>query len=189
MKARDPSKRGTAVLVVAAAVAIAGGALTSRLSLKSDLSYLLPESTPSVRQLRALEKRARITATFMLGVESVDVAARARAGQALLRRIQALDAPALGIGGVTSDDGVFRRYTWDNRFLFADLEDLTAARDALRARMMKVNPLYVSLDDEPADPQKPGGDRVGRAPREAGRGPRTRRAIRRPWFLPTVGSS
>jgi hypothetical protein len=43
MKARDPSKRGTAVLVVAAAVAIAGGALTSRLSLKSDLSYLLPE--------------------------------------------------------------------------------------------------------------------------------------------------
>ncbi len=147
-------------MVVAAAVAIAGGALTSRLSVKSDLSYLLPESTPSVRQLRALEKRARITATFMLGVESTDVAARARAGEALLRRIQALDAPALGIGGVTSDDGVFRRYTWDNRFLFADLADLTAARDSLRARMMKANPLYVSLDDEPADQKEQGGDRV-----------------------------
>ena len=147
-------------MVVAAAVAIAGGALTSRLSVKSDLSYLLPESTPSVRQLRALEKRARITATFMLGVESADVAARARAGEALLRRIQALDAPALGIGGVTSDDGVFRRYTWDNRFLFADLADLTAARDSLRARMMKANPLYVSLDDEPADQKQQGGDRV-----------------------------
>ena len=160
MKARDPSKRGTAVLVVAAAVAVAGGAVTSRLSVKSDLSYLLPESTPSVRQLRALEKRARITATFMLGVESTDVAARARAGEALLRRIQALDAPALGIGGVTSDDGVFRRYTWDNRFLFADLADLTAARDGLRARMMKANPLYVSLDDESADQGKPGGDRL-----------------------------
>jgi predicted RND superfamily exporter protein len=160
MKVRDPSKRGTAVLVVAAAVAIASGALTSRLSVKSDLSYLLPESTPSVRQLRALEKRARITATFMLGVESVDVAARARAGEALLRRIQALDAAALGIGGVTSDDGVFRRYTWDNRFLFADLADLTAARDSLRARMMKANPLYVSLDDEPADQKKSGGDRL-----------------------------
>ena len=160
MKARDPSKRGTAVLVVAAAVALAGGALTSRLSVKSDLSYLLPESTPSVRQLRALEKRARITATFMLGVESTDVAARARAGEALLRRIRALDAPALGIGGVTSDDGVFRRYTWDNRFLFADLADLTAARDGLRARMMKANPLYVSLDDEPADQKSPGGDRL-----------------------------
>ena len=147
-------------MVVAAAVAIASGALTSRLSVKSDLSYLLPESTPSVRQLRALEKRARITATFMLGVESTDVAARARAGEALLRRIQALDAPALGIGGVTSDDGVFRRYTWDNRFLFADLADLTAARDGLRARMMKANPLYVSLDDEPAGQKKPDDDRL-----------------------------
>ena len=114
-----------------------------------------------MRQLRALEKRARITATFMLGVESVDVAARARAGDALLRRIEALDAPALGIGGVTSDDGVFRRYTWDNRFLFADLADLTAARDALRARMTKANPLFVSLDDEPASDQKnAGGDRL-----------------------------
>src|SRR4051812_20091894 len=164
MTDRDPSKRGTAVLIVAAVVAIAGGALTSRLSVKSDLSYLLPESTPSVRQLRALEKRARIAATFMLGVESTDVAARDRAGQALLRRIQALDASALGIGGITFDDGVFRRYTWDNRFLFADLDDLTAARDALRDRMMKTNPLYVALDD-PADPpagnQKgAGGDRV-----------------------------
>jgi hypothetical protein len=55
MKAGDPSTRGTAVLVVAAAVAIAAAALTSRLAVKSDLSHLLPESTPSVRQLRALE--------------------------------------------------------------------------------------------------------------------------------------
>jgi predicted RND superfamily exporter protein len=161
MTDRDPSKRGTTVLIVAAAVAIVGGALTSRLSVKCDLSYLLPESTPSVRQLRALEQRARIAATFMLGVESTDVAARARAGEALLRRIQALDAKALGIGGVTSDDGLFRRYTWDNRFLFADLDDLTAARDALRDRMMKANPLYVSLD-EPVDPpgDQKGADRL-----------------------------
>jgi len=151
-------------LVVAAAVAIAGAALTSRLTVKSDLSYLLPESTPSVRQLRALEKRARIAATFMLGVESTDVAARARAGEALLRRIRALDATTLGIGGVTSDDGLFRRYTWDNRFLFVDLADLTAARDTLRDRMMKANPLYVSLDD-PTDDRNdegtgPSGDRL-----------------------------
>jgi uncharacterized protein len=155
----DPSKHGTAILVVAAALAVAGGALTSRLAVKSDLSYLLPESTASVRQLRALEKRARVTATFMLGVESGDVVARARAGEALLGRIRALDATAFGIGGVTADDGVLRRYTWDNRFLFADLADLTAARDALRDRMMKENPLYVPLDD-PADRPAASGDRL-----------------------------
>ncbi len=145
---------------MAAAVAIAGATLTSRLTVKSDLSYLLPESTPSVRQLRALEKRARIAATVMLGVESTDVAARARAGEALLARIRALDATALGIGGVTSDDGLFRRYTWDNRFLFADLADLTAARDALRGRMAKANPLFVSLDEPTDDEKGPNGDRL-----------------------------
>ena len=38
---------------------------------------------------------------------------------------------ALRIAGITADDGVVRQYTWDNRFLFAPLDDLTAARDAL----------------------------------------------------------
>jgi uncharacterized protein len=137
---------GTAVLAIAAALAVVCGFFTSRLEVKSDLSYLLPESTPSVRQLRALEKRARVATTFMIGVESSDLAARARAGAALLRRLQALDAQALGIGDVTADDHVLRQFVWANRFLFADLKDLIAARDALRARVMQANPLFVSLD-------------------------------------------
>ena len=139
-------RRGTAVLGIAAALALVCGFLTSHLEVKSDLSYLLPESTPSVRQLRALEKRARVATTFMIGVESSDLAARARAGDALLRRLHALDAKALGIGSVTADDRVLRQFVWANRFLFADLKDLVAARDALRARVMNANPLYVSLD-------------------------------------------
>ncbi|MES1210181.1 MAG: MMPL family transporter [Pseudomonadota bacterium] len=141
--------RDRTVLAVAALLSVVAAGLTSRLSIKSDLSYLLPESTPSVRQLRAIEKRARVAATFMIGVESADPAARGRAGEALLRRIRALDARELGIAGITADDGVLRQYTWDNRFLFASLDDLTAARDALRDRAMKENPLYVPLD-EPA---------------------------------------
>jgi uncharacterized protein len=143
---RGVGRRSTAVLAIAAAVAVVCGFLASRLEVKSDLSYLLPESTPSVRQLRALEKRARVATTFMIGVESSDVTARARAGAALLRRLRALDAQALGIGDVTSDDHVLRQFVWANRFLFADLKELVAARDALRARVMQTNPLYVSLD-------------------------------------------
>ncbi len=153
-------ERDAAILAVAAVLAAVGGVLTSRLPVRSDLSYLLPESTASVRQLRAIEKRARVSATFMIGVESADPVARARAGDELLRRIHALDAEGLGIGGITSDDGVLRRYVWDNRFLFADLPDLTAARDALRERMAKVNPLFVSLDEAPAKPGAQGGDRL-----------------------------
>ncbi|HSS39783.1 MAG TPA: beta-L-arabinofuranosidase domain-containing protein, partial [Polyangia bacterium] len=147
----DPARaRDRTVLALAALLSVVAAGLTSRLSIKSDLSYLLPESTPSVRQLRAIERRARVAATFMIGVESADPAARDRAGQALLRRIRALDTQALRIAGVTADDGVLRQYTWDNRFLFASLDDLTAARDALRDRAMKENPLYVPLDDAPA---------------------------------------
>ena len=153
---RDPT-----VLAIAVILAVIGAWLTSKLAVKSDLSYLLPESTPSVRQLRAIEKRARVSATFMLGIESPDTAARARAGDELLRRIRALDAGALGIGGITADDGVFRRYAWDNRFLFADLNDLTSARDALRERLAKVNPLFVSLD-EPEPPPAGGGAAAGK---------------------------
>jgi predicted RND superfamily exporter protein len=154
------------ILAIAALLAALGGVLTSRLAVRSDLSYLLPESTPSVRQLRAIEKRARVSATFMIGIESADTAARARAGDELLRRIRALDAAALGIGGITADDGVVRRFAWNNRFLFADLGDLEAARDALRQRMAKVNPLFVSLDEPEAKPAggasggAKGGDRL-----------------------------
>jgi predicted RND superfamily exporter protein len=153
-------ERDTAVLALAVVLAAIGGTLTSHLKVRADLSYLLPESTPSVRQLRAIEKRARVSATFMIGVESADTAARARAGDELLRRIRSLDATALGIGGITSDDGVLRRYAWDNRFLFADLADLTAARDALQERMAKLNPLFVSLDEPAPHAAAPGHDRL-----------------------------
>jgi predicted exporter len=146
-------------LAVAGALAVASGVLASRLTVKSDLSYLLPESTPSVRQLRALEKRASVAATFMIGVESSDPAARTRAGTALLRRLRGLDAAALGMGGISADDGVVRRFAWDNRFLFADLADLRAAREALSERMTKENPFYVSLD-APAAAADPQGDGI-----------------------------
>lgn len=152
------------MLGIAAAVAIVCGFLTSRLEVKSDLSYLLPESAPSVRQLRALEKRARVATTFMIGVESSDQAARERAGAALLRRLQGLDAKALGIGDVTADDRVLRQFVWANRFLFTDLNDLVAARDALRARGMKANPFYVSLD---APVRGSGGDSLHNLRRQA----------------------
>ena len=97
----------------------------------------------------------------MIGVESSDPTSRATAGAALLRRLRALDAAALGIGDITADDGVLRRFAWNNRFLLADLADLTAARDGLRERFMKANPLYVSLD-QPSDGQKDGRDSVAR---------------------------
>lgn len=139
------------VLVLAVLLAVGAAAVASRLSVKSDVSYLLPETALSVRHLRALEKRARVAATFMLGIESQDVPARSRAATALLGRLARLDPN--DVGGINADDGVARQFGWEHRFLFADLEDLEEARDALRGALARQNPFYVSLeDDEPARP-------------------------------------
>src|SRR5262249_46931815 len=50
-------------------------------------------------------------------------------------------------------DADARRFAWQNRFLYASIDDLVDARDALRehirAAKLKGNPLYVDLEDEP----------------------------------------
>jgi uncharacterized protein len=139
--------RRRVVLVLAFGVAVGAAAIASRLTVKSDVSYLLPETARSVRHLRALEKRARVAATFMLGIESQDAGARQRAATALLRRLARLDPR--DVGSINADDGEARRFGWDHRFLFADLADLEEARDALRGALARQNPFYVSLDDAP----------------------------------------
>lgn len=133
------------MLLSAVIVGTAGLALTAQLSVKSDMSYLLPESSHSVQQLRDIEKRARVTAAFLLGVESDDPKARQAATDRLLQKLKTLHDP--DIGSITADDRVARQFAWDNRFLFADEQDLIAARDALQAEIRKANPFYVSLDD------------------------------------------
>lgn len=136
----------TAVLVSAMLLAAGGFVLTSQLSVKSDMSYLLPESSHSVQQLRAIEKRARVTAAFLLGVESDEPHARQAATDKLLQKLKALQSP--DIGSITVDDRVARQFAWQNRFLFAEEKDLIAARDALQAELRKQNPFYVPLDGE-----------------------------------------
>ena len=71
------------VIVLSWVVAIGSGLLASRLDVFGDFSNLLPPDTESVRHLRALEKRTRVLADYMVGVESADPVARADAGKML----------------------------------------------------------------------------------------------------------
>jgi predicted RND superfamily exporter protein len=140
------STHRTAVLVSAMLLAAGGFVLSSQLSVKSDMSYLLPESSHSVQQLRAIEKRARVTAAFLLGVESDEPKARQAATDKLLQKLKALQSP--DIGSITVDDRVARQFAWQNRFLFTEEKDLIAVRDALQAELRKQNPFYVPLNGE-----------------------------------------
>ena len=143
------------VLVASLVVAVVGAWFASQLSVEADLSYLLPPSAPSVRELRAIERRAQVLGTVMVAVEASDSHARARAARMLRERFEKL--PAGMISSITFDDSVARRFAWDHRWLAASLADLTAARDALHAELsearLRANPLYVDLDD-PAPPQR-----------------------------------
>jgi predicted RND superfamily exporter protein len=152
----DRSRVG--VLVLSVLVALIGGYLASRMSLRSDLTNLLPPTQPSVRDLTAIQKRARPFGTVQVAVESADPAARARVAAALSERLAKL--PPDLVSQFSADDGVAHRYIWANRFLFADLADLVEARNALAERVRRGtlhgNPLYIDLDD---DDKAPAADR------------------------------
>jgi uncharacterized protein len=138
------------ILAVGGVLAAVGTLLALQLPLRADLSSLLPPNERSVRDLEQIQGRTRVLGIALCGIASDDAALRSRAAKALGDRIRALD-PSL-VASVVSDDGVARRFGWENRFLFASLADLEDARDALSARIRRAklgaNPLYVSLDDD-----------------------------------------
>ncbi len=138
------------ILFVSMVLAVVAAALAARLPLKADLSNLLPPSARSVRDLEALKKRGRAFGTAFVVVKSDDPALRSRAARALYQRLQKLDHEL--VTNVDFDDSAAREYVWKHRFLFADLKDLTDARDAIKESIRKAkleaNPLFVDLDDE-----------------------------------------
>ena len=144
-------RHAIAVLLVSVVVAVVGGMLAARLPLQSDLTSLLPSSQSSVRELKAIQKRARPFGTVQIVIESQDAARAAAASDVLANRITSTVDPAL-IAQFSRDDGPRDRYAWANRFLFADYQDLVDAKAALEERIrnakLEANPLYIALDDD-----------------------------------------
>src|SRR5207302_3286011 len=112
-------------------------------------SYLLPQTARSVKDLRAIEQRARVVGSALVAVESDRPDERAAAAIEVRDNVLALGKDL--VASVTFDRKVEREFAWTNRWLYADLADLRAAHDALveqvaRAKLAE-NPLYVGLDD------------------------------------------
>jgi uncharacterized protein len=143
-------RRRREILIVSLVVLVAAGFLARRLPIRSDITHLLPPTTPSVVALHQLEARIPTFGTILVVAEGKDPARRARAGQLLAKQLRGLD-PEL-VTQVVADDRDARDFVWQNRFLFADLADLKTARDALddeiRRGKLASNPLYVDLEEE-----------------------------------------
>ncbi len=145
-----------AVIIASIAFALVAGWIATRISVRADFSYLLPQSARSVLDLRHIEKRARVVGTAMVVVESDRVESRRKAAVMARDRIAALGPE--WVASVTFDERVKRRYLWEHRWLLAPLADLEAARDALAAEIeqakLRANPLYVDLGDASAEESK-----------------------------------
>lgn len=148
--ARWIDRRRRTILAASVLVLAAAGWLAARLPIRGDFSHLLPADTPSVQALRVLEARVPSFGTIMVTAESADAMLRGRAIEGLAKRLEAL--PRDLVAQVIWDDREARDYIWKNRFLFAGLDDLAAARRALDDKIqhakLKANPLYVDLEGD-----------------------------------------
>ncbi|MGE0403569.1 MAG: RND family transporter [Kofleriaceae bacterium] len=148
--------------VLLLSIVIAGAAvfLAKNLEVRSDLTNLLPRSQQSVKDLTTVRDRARPFGTMQIVVESQDAAKVARASDGLAKRFAQL--PATLVSQLSIDDGPRQKFAWDHRFLFAELADLVAARDALKQRIddekLRANPLFIGLDDEDLPQTSPAHD-------------------------------
>jgi len=144
------------LIVLSVLITILGAYLAMRMTIKSDLTSLLPSGQRSVKDLVAVQQRARSFGTVQVVVEAATAPERERASAALLERFAKLEADL--VNQISVDDGPLRRYGWQHRYLWAELTDLEAARDALNERILQgrldANPLFISLDDPPAEPAK-----------------------------------
>ncbi len=138
------------VLLLSIVIAGACVFLAKNLEVRSDLTNLLPSSQQSVKDLNTVRDRARPFGTMQIVVESTDADKVKRSSEGLARRFA--DFPSTLVAQLSIDDGPRQKFAWDHRFLFADLKDLTDARDALKKRIdeekIRHNPLFIGLDDE-----------------------------------------
>ena len=133
-------------------VAVAAYLAVAHLPLRADFSYLLPADAPAVRDAEKLAARVPAQDTLLALVVAPDAAERADASAELVAGLRAL--PAELVARVEDDDADVRAFVRAHRHLFVPTDKLVAARDALAQRIadakMRANPLFVSLDDEPA---------------------------------------
>ncbi|MCE9580171.1 MAG: MMPL family transporter [Deltaproteobacteria bacterium] len=156
----------TLASLVLAALAIR---IAITLPVKADFAHLLPPSAPSVRDLDVIAQRVRATGAVYLVVRSEDPIARARVAHALRDRAAAL--PSNLVTAIVFDERELRRFAWDHRWLYASVDELRQARDALDRKLadarLRANPLYVDLDDDDAAPDDHAIDDLGARLRDA----------------------
>ncbi len=144
-QARYPLRLVAASLVVT----IAGAALAFRLELRPQLSQLLPEGQPSVRELDRLRSRTSGVSNLFIVLEGGDVQSRRRLGDDVLPELRALGPKWVG----SAEDGVqaARDFLRPRAMLFLSPADLEKLRDDLDERFGRAVSRELDMDLEEDD--------------------------------------
>lgn len=148
------ARRPAIPLAICAILTVLGLLLAARLQLRTSLDQLLPESQPSVQELRRVASRTDGVSNLFVVLEGDDPQALRDLGDSLVPKLQAIGAPWVG----SSADGVHdaRSFLQERAGLFASVEELEELRDDLQARWdWEVGKALGTnlLDEEEDDPE------------------------------------
>jgi predicted RND superfamily exporter protein len=142
-------------LAIVLAISLAFALLATRLELRTRFDQLLPESQPSVIELKRVEKRANVAQTTMVLLESDDHETMRALGDAIVPKLNALGPDVVS----SAEDGIqeARAYLQPRAGLFVDKEDLQKAKDEVDARWdwEVSHTIGTALDDDAADAPPP----------------------------------
>ena len=134
------------LLLVASAVPM--GWLTTQLELRTDFKDLLPKDRRSVLELERVQKLVAAAGgpSLTIAIEGDDLPAMKRFADAAGQALSEMGKDAFTQVDVTVSKE--REFFKQNRFLYADLKDLEAVRDALHKRVLKAGGLDLDLDGD-----------------------------------------
>ncbi|HEX7671795.1 MAG TPA: MMPL family transporter, partial [Polyangiaceae bacterium] len=156
------------VIFIVGVTLVPAGMATSRLTLRTAFSELLPDSKPSVIEMRRVSEH-------ISGSSTLTVVAEGEGPEALKRFVDALSPRLLALGPelvVGVDDGTrqMQKFFEEHESLYADLDDLKRLRDDVvsqyDAEVSRAAGLDLGLDDE--EPKKISVDEIlGRLEKKA----------------------
>ena len=139
-------------LLIVGLISILGGWLATRLELRTRYDQLLPESQPSVVEMRRVMDKTVTAQSVMIILEGDDTAKLRAFGDALVPKLEALGKDIVSY----SEDGIRRARTFlrPRAGLFAKTEDLEKLHDDVERRWdwEVSHATGTSLDDDDAPP-------------------------------------
>ena len=145
------------VLGVIAALTVLSIGLATRLRVETSFESLLPQSRPSVVELRRVSARTASQSTIFVVLEGQDPAGLRRAVDALVPALRALGPP--WVGSVESGVHDALAFLRPRTGLYTDLATLKKLRDDVEARYAyevgKETGLQLGLEDAPPPPIAP----------------------------------